>query len=106
MRSPGRRVRRNSAGDEISSILDHETTPNNGVQDYGALNGLVVMGEPQFHQFHTRDMTSLSPPCCAEEDEMRITQGGTSHLDQHELSSITSSSLNTTVITKLEVSDR
>ncbi len=95
-----RRVRRNSAGDEISSILDHETVAAN--------DPLVVMGEPQFRQFHTRDLASLSP-CCnnsampTEEDELRM---GSSLQDQHELSSMTSSSLNTTVITKLEVSDR
>ena len=40
-----------------------------------------------------------------DEDELRMATVAAAQ-DQHDLSSITSSSLNTTVITKLEVSDR
>lgn len=117
-RSSSRRMRRNSAGDEISSILNHETT--------NPVNGLIVMGSPltnggqwgqgtpgdnvnmHYRQFHTRDLASLSPSCCnGEDDELRMAAAtAATEQDQLDLSSMTSSSLNTTVITKLEVSDR
>ena len=97
---PGRRVRRNSAGDEISSILDHEATSN----ENGLGNGLVVMASP-LATFNTRDLAHHSYHYPVEdEDELR--NAAMAGQDQHDLSSITSSSLNTTVITKLEVSDR
>ena len=50
--SLGRRVRRNSAGDEISSILDHEATT-------ATSNGLVVVASP-LAAFNTRDMAPHS----------------------------------------------
>ena len=107
----GRRVRRNSAGDEISSILNHETTTvgNNGLGnglDNGldGLNGLVVMASP-LAAFNTRDLAHPYHHHVHDEAELRMAALASAQ-DQHDLSSITSSSLNTTVITKLEVSDR
>ena len=93
----GRRVRRNSAGDEISSILDHETTAVGSGGGAVSGSGLVVMASP-LAAFNTRDMANAYHHAVGEESALGQ--------DQHDLSSITSSSLNTTVITKLEVSDR
>lgn len=100
----GRRQRRNSAGDEISSILNHETSSPR----YGRDQGLIVMNSPlatsetildeHHHNHHHHHPGSSSSSSGA-------TNAGYKH-DVTDLSSLTSSSLNTTVITKLEVSDR
>ena len=101
----GRRVRRNSAGDEISSILDHEATTTAVGNGNGLGRGLVVMASP-LAAFNTRDLSHIPYHHAVEdEDELRMAAVAAAQ-DQHDLSSITSSSLNTTVITKLEVSDR
>lgn len=68
-------------------------------------NGLVVMASP-LAAFNTRDLSNgYHHHVVEDEDEMRMAAMAAGQ-DQHDLSSITSSSLNTTVITKLEVSDR
>ena len=100
----GRRVRRNSAGDEISSILDHEATTTAVGNGNGLGSGLVVMASP-LAAFNTRDLSNGYHHVVEDEDELRMATVAAAQ-DQHDLSSITSSSLNTTVITKLEVSDR
>ena len=110
----GRRQRRNSAGDEISSILNHEAfSPGS----YGTGGGLVVMNSPlatsetlqQQHQRRTSSSSSTSynnnsrPHDLA---DLSVYNNGKSH-DLTDLSSLTSSSLNTTVVAaKLEVLDR
>ncbi len=90
-----RRVRRNSAGDEISSILD---------------NGLAPAPAPAAESELERRMAQLSlarPGCFdpygkvdrgEEENELDRTTASTA--------TAASSSLNTTVVTKLEVTDR
>ncbi|XP_059083066.1 putative ankyrin repeat domain-containing protein 20A2 [Tigriopus californicus] len=98
-----RRVRRNSAGDEISSILNHETS-----------HGLIVMGSPlatsetleesgsdlnsRHYYFNTSNASHNMDP---------LDSDATLRVESSErASSRTSSSLNTTVVTKVEMNER
>ena len=96
------RVRRNSAGDEISSILDH--------------SGLVVLNnneddEPEYLNYYGNQHALHGPPMrhhfgrvgdngVAEDEEGVMPLGSTS------MTTEASSSLNTTIVGKLEVSER
>ena len=80
----GRRVRRNSAGDEISSILDHEATATAVGNGNGLGSGLVVMASP-LAAFNTRDLSHIPYHHAVEdEDELRMAAVAAAQ-DQHDL---------------------
>ena len=93
-----RRARRNSAGDEISSLLNHEASSMGSLQQHPAQNPLA-----------TSEMLLMKP--ADEEEDGDLSQRvfrGNPYLTQLEASNSTSntSALENTVIDRLEVSDR
>lgn len=105
------RVRRNSAGDEISSILDHEALATND-------NGLIVLNdeEPEYLNYYGNQHALHGPPGRhsgrvgedrqGEVEVMMDEEDGVAPLGSMSMTTEASSSLNTTIVSKLEVSER